>query len=299
MYPRLFGLPLYSLLNTAGIAAAALCAAVLIFFEWRRRRRTAPSILPPDAKRRYNPLYYLTREMRGKFNPVTYLLCCAAVYLLLQPSVYLTGLLLNVTSIAGRLTVLPGGVAFASGVLLVIPAFLLLARLFPGNGRPTAQLELVMPAMALNHVFNRMACFMSGCCFGVPSRFGVVYPNASMASLVYGPGTRVFPNQLLEFISMLLCFLLILFLRFRGKRTLPIFPLVFGAVGFLLGFGMNHSAERLKPIFGFTYPTPFTHLLVFFIGLVFLFLLILENRKAAKTPRRFPQESLAPLKGGS
>ena len=270
----------YTVLNAFGSAAALVFAIVAVLRAWRRRRRE-PSAFPRDDLFSRNLFYQLKKEVRRRrFHPVFFLVCYAAAYLVLMQGIKLAGLLFNVTKVADRVRLFPGGVSYASGVLLFIPVFLLLARLFPGNGRPTEQLELVMPALALSHVFNRLACLMGGCCFGVPSPLGVVYPDTAAASTLYGAGTRVFPNQPIESGIMLLLFVLLLVLRARGRRTLPIFPLVFGAAGFFLGFVMDHSYEPLKPILGFTYPTPFTHLLVFFVGVLFLVLVLREKRKS-------------------
>ena len=268
----------YSLLNTIGSVAALLFVIITALLEWRLRREPPKSLL-----RNYNIFRYLKKKMRRKFNPVFYLFCYAAAYLVLMRGIYLTGILFNLTKVAGRTLLLGGGANYASGVLLFFAVFLPLTKLFPGNGKPTQQLEFVMPALALAHTFNRVACFLDGCCFGIPSRLGVIYPDTAPASTIYGAGERIFPNQLLESSVMLLCFVLLLVLRAKGKRTLPIFPLVFGATGFLLGFGMDHSYELLKPMFGFTYPTPFTHLLVFFVGVVFLLLVKREEKRKAST----------------
>ena len=277
MHQILFGMSAYAVANVLGGVSASLFAIIVVFREWRRRRKEDP--LPRSVLRNYNIFRYLKKDMRRKFNPITYLLCFTIAYLLLLQGVNAAGVLFNVTKVGSQTVVFPGGVAYASGVLVFIPVFLLLAKFFPGNGRPTEQLELVMPAMALAHVWNRLACFLGGCCFGVPSHFGVIYPDTAAASQVYGAGTRIFPNQLLESAVMLLCFVLIMVLRSRGKRTLPIFPLVFGATGFLLGFVMDHSFEYLKPMFGFVHTTPFTHLLVFFVGVFFLLLVMREKKK--------------------
>ena len=276
-----FGSVAYQLLNAIGTSGAFIFAIVTILLAWRRRKREEPPAKNPYL-RHYNPFYYLKKDMRRKFNPVFYLLCYVVAYLVLMQGIRLTAILFNLTKIGSRILLMPGSVNYASGILLFFAVFLPLAKLFPGNGKPTEQLEFVMPALAFAHIFNRLGCFMGGCCFGIPCAFGVIYPNSAAASLTYGAGTRIFPNQPIESAVMLLCFVLLLVLRARGKRTLPIFPMVFGATGFLLGFGMDHSYEKLKPMLGFTYPTPFTHLLVFLVGVVFLLLVIrgrVRNRR--------------------
>lgn len=282
MHPQgLFGMSAYTQINSFGIALAFICVIIMILVEWRRRKREG---LPSsDLPRRKRP------------NPLFFFLCYLVAYVVLVPGAYVAGQLFNITVVLEKVTLFSGGgVAFASGVLLFIPVFLLMAKIFPGNGTPARQLELVLPSLALNHVFNRLACLMGGCCFGVPCEsFGVIYPDSAAASHTYGAGTRVFPNLLLESSIMLVCFVVMLILHYRGKRTLPIFPMVFGATGFVLGFFMNHDHEPLKPIFGFTYPTPFTHLLVFFVGVIFLVLVIREKKRGAATPPPAQEEAQA------
>jgi len=278
MLEQPLGSTAYSLLNTLGSVGALLFAVIAILLEWLRRRKEYPP--PQSLLRDYNIFRYLKKDMRrSRFNPVFFLACYVISYLVLMQGIRLAGVLFNVAVVASKTRVFNSGVSYASGVVLFIPLFLLLARFSPGNGKPTEQLELVMPALALSHIFNRLGCFFGGCCFGIPSHFGVIYPDTAPASIANGPGTRIFPNQPVESAVMLLCFVLLLVLRAKGKRTLPIFPLVFGATGFLLGFVMNHSHEPLKPMFGFTYPTPFTHLLVFFIGVLFLVLVAREKKR--------------------
>jgi len=266
---HLFGMAEYTLINSTGIACAFLSALGMILLEWRRqRKRPAPSEPP--------------LKWRHRFNPLTHLLCYGIAYALLMAGVsFLAPMLLNITYLAGAIRFFKGTINFASGVLVFIPVFLLLARFFPGNGRPTAQLERMMPALAINYFFTRLACFCAGCCYGQPSAFGVVYPDTALPSVTYGPGTRIFPVQPIEFGVALACFAVILILHFRGRRSLPVFPLAFGATGFWVGFASNHVSEPLKPILGFTYPTPLTHLFVFLIGIVFLVLIIGEKRKAS------------------
>jgi len=278
MLSQPLGSTAYTMLNTLGAVVALLFTILSILFErWRRRKANPPTSLLHD----YNPFYHLKKDMRRKPNSVFLLLCYVVAYLALMQGISLTGILFNFAKVGSRTLLLGGGVNYASGVLIFFGVFLLCAKLFPGNGKPTQQLEFVMPALALAHIFNRMACFLGGCCFGIPCPFGVHYPDSAPASAIYGAGERIFPNQPIESFIMLLCFVLLLVLRARGKRTLPIFPLVFGATGFLLGFVMDHSYEYLKPMFGFTYPTPFTHLLVFFVGVVFLLLVMREKKKVS------------------
>lgn len=269
---------IYNTTNTIGAIANILCVMVLILFVWRKHAQAKTATDWPT----WNPLHYLKKDQRHKFNPVWFMLCFLAAYVVLINTLTLTTTLFSPVNVRGSLSFIAGDSSFASGVLFFIITFLLLTLFFPGNGKPTRQLELIFPAFALQHMFNRLACFFGVCCFGVPFRFGLIFPEGTWASLAYGIGARVFPTQLLEATIMLLCFGLILLLQHRGKRTLPIFPLVFGATGFMMGFVMSTSLPsviQLQPLFGFTNPTAFTHLLIFFIGAGFLFLQIMQSKR--------------------
>ncbi len=61
--------------------------------------------------------------------------------------------------------------------------------------------------MPLYGCLARLGCFLGGCCFGKPSRLGVLYPASIFKSTDHNcrkfspspnPGTRVFPIQLIE-----------------------------------------------------------------------------------------------------
>jgi phosphatidylglycerol:prolipoprotein diacylglycerol transferase len=69
-------------------------------------------------------------------------------------------------------------------------------------------LDVLAPSWAIGHGVLRVGCFLAGCCYGVPSSFGVRFPSDSAAYrslLLHDPalldgGTTVplFPVQLLE-----------------------------------------------------------------------------------------------------
>ena len=115
MCPEIFGIQTIKLFAVLGIVVVILYAIVMIFLEWRKHRGTQPPLMPQDPENRYNIRYYLSPEMRGRFNPVTYFLCCVVAYFLLLPSVQLSGYLLNLTVIDGKLTSFGTDVIFASG----------------------------------------------------------------------------------------------------------------------------------------------------------------------------------------
>jgi len=71
---------------------------------------------------------------------------------------------------------------------------------------------LILPLML---GFRRIGCFLGGCCFGLPSRIGVLYPehvredfpeDRKQNPLLIPPATRVFPIQLVESLFSLALF---------------------------------------------------------------------------------------------
>jgi prolipoprotein diacylglyceryltransferase len=76
------------------------------------------------------------------------------------------------------------------GVELGCAAALALAR-----APVLAHLDLLTLGLCALLAVGRVGCFVSGCCFGVPSSFGVVYPEACHGP---GPHPRRFPVQLVE-----------------------------------------------------------------------------------------------------
>jgi len=101
----------------------------------------------------------------------------------------------------------------------------------------------------------RIGCFLGGCCYGAPSRLGVIYPVEIFAPVDgcrrFRPGTvpygRVLPVQLLESVGALLLFSA-LFAWLMQQSTppgsaLPFFLLGYSALRFVLDFWRPTSAR--------------------------------------------------------
>ena len=89
-------------------------------------------------------------------------------------------------------------------VLFIVPMTCLmiwLLRIPMGLGLDLA--GLILPLML---GFRRIGCFLGGCCFGLPSRYGVLYPEHMLENYpedrkknpLLIPTERVFPIQLVE-----------------------------------------------------------------------------------------------------
>ena len=266
---------IYDITNAIGVAAHILCLLGLLLWTWRQHAKAGTATNWTTWK----PWCYFSKAERRKFNPATFLLCYGAAFVALAFSLEWVNFVFNRAVIRGEVRLFPGSVTFAGGVLVFFAVMLVLVPFFPGNGKALRQLQLAMPGLALHHAFNRIACLLASCCYGIPHRFGIVFPDLSIPSLLYAPGTRVFPSQVIEAGVMLLLFGLLLWLQLRGKRHVSIFPLVFGLTGFLLGFMRSPTLEPLPPMFGWLYPTPLAHLMVFGVGVALLILTLATKEK--------------------
>ncbi len=109
------------------------------------------------------------------------------------------------------------GTVFASAVLLPL-IFRLIYRSDAEN-----KLDVMAFFFTIQHVCNRIGCFLQGCCYGIPATglLSVRFPE--------NPPYRVFPSQLFEASLMLLLFILQCVLYKKGKRVFNITMFLFGA----------------------------------------------------------------------
>jgi phosphatidylglycerol:prolipoprotein diacylglycerol transferase len=102
------------------------------------------------------------------------------------------------------LAVWDGGLTFYGGVLAALPVSWLYVR---SKKLPYWELsDLAAPAFALGVGLGRIGCFLSGCCFGLPSNlpWAVRFPPHSFAGQVYG--CPLHPTQLYESAFGFACF---------------------------------------------------------------------------------------------
>jgi len=67
---------------------------------------------------------------------------------------------------------------------------------------------IVAPYLALGISIARIGCFFNGCCYGIPCRFGFIFPENSPAGYAF-PNQPLFPTQLVSSIDLFLIFLLL------------------------------------------------------------------------------------------
>lgn len=101
----------------------------------------------------------------------------------------------------------------------------------------------------------RIGCFLGGCCYGVPSRLGVLYPDSIFQTQTgcrsfspgSNPGQRVFPVQLAEALGNGVLFVALFSWAFSEKTSsglvLPEYLLGYSILRFFLDFVRRSSAR--------------------------------------------------------
>jgi phosphatidylglycerol:prolipoprotein diacylglycerol transferase len=125
-----------------------------------------------------------------------------------------------------------GGATFYGGFILAVAGAVVYIR-----KRKLAFLlvaDACAPSMALGFFFARIGCFLSGCCFGHPTKsgIGIVFPPHSPAGY-YCAGLAVHPTQLYDSLYGLItaCVLLLI------DRKRPFTGFTFGMLCILYGAG--------------------------------------------------------------
>ena len=139
------------------------------------------------------------------------------------------------------LALIRGGFVFYGGLigaLLMIVWYVKMYRI------PVFQmLDALIPSVPLAHAFGRVGCFCAGCCYGVPSEWGV-YFNASETA---PHDVKLLPVQLIEAGCNLLLFAVLLLLsrcfQKKGGFLTGVYLLGYAVIRFVLEY-FRYDAER-------------------------------------------------------
>ncbi|MBU1905778.1 MAG: prolipoprotein diacylglyceryl transferase [Candidatus Omnitrophica bacterium] len=91
-------------------------------------------------------------------------------------------------------------------------------------------LDLIMPFVALGQAIGRIGCLLNGCCYGIPSRFGIYFP---------GHESPLVPTQIYSSLILLLIFISLRFLQDRTHKQGQIFlayTLLYSSARFFIEF---------------------------------------------------------------
>lgn len=122
----------------------------------------------------------------------------------------------HIKQIFGYLVQIFGGMVYYGGFLGACAGLLIYTKFSKAVKREQV-FDLFAVCIPLFHVFGRIGCFFSGCCYGVESKFGfVVHGNTLIPEL---NDVRRLPVSLIEATCNLLIFLVLLRMFLKGKET--------------------------------------------------------------------------------
>ena len=125
--------------------------------------------------------------------------------------------------------VLNGGFVFYGGVIGAIISICVLSKYMKVDTRK--MMNFVVPCFSFFHAFGRLGCFLQGCCYGVPSSFGVCMAGESI---------KRFPVQFVEALALLAITGILLIIESekckeaKKYELLPIYLLLYAPIRFVL-----------------------------------------------------------------
>jgi prolipoprotein diacylglyceryl transferase len=112
-----------------------------------------------------------------------------------------------------------GGLVFYGGLIGAVLATWMYTQQHKLNFLHLA--DVLIPSVAIGHVFGRLGCFAAGCCHGMPTGiegFGVVFTDpGTVVARNHLLGIPLHPTQLYDALGELIIFVVLIFLR-RRKR---------------------------------------------------------------------------------
>lgn len=102
-----------------------------------------------------------------------------------------------------------GGIVFYGGLFGVISGIIIVSKYRNSNSKDI--LNIVIPAVPLFHTFARIGCLLSGCCYGIEWKWGVIMSDE--------PDVIRFPVQFAESICNLFIFMVIIFWEYKRKTS--------------------------------------------------------------------------------
>ena len=118
----------------------------------------------------------------------------------------------NYNSILDIIALWQGGATYYGGLILAIAGAVVYLRVKKISFLKIA--DICSPSIAAGIFLTRIGCFLSGCCFGLPtdSSLGVVFPPGSPAGNIY-PHLHIHPSQLYSSFYGLVILVLLLLLE--------------------------------------------------------------------------------------
>lgn len=175
---------------------------------------------------------------------------CAVVYVMIGAAVGAKALFIVVSwkeivrLKLSLLEIIRGGFVFYGGLIGGATGLFIYGRQF--KLKLTDYTDVFATVLPLGHAFGRVGCLFGGCCYGVEydGVLSVVYESSPNYFTPLGVG--LFPTQLLEAVSLLclFCVLLVLFLKDKARGYFaPIYLGAYAVLRFVLEY-FRGDAER-------------------------------------------------------
>lgn len=169
------------------------------------------------------------------------------------------------------LRVWEGGMVFYGGLFFSLAFSLLYIKIYRLSLLVIA--DCAAPAISIGLAIGRIGCFLNGCCYGIPSNFGFVFPPESPAGQAF-PNQILFPTQLLSSLNLFIIGFFLDWLRRNKKmqeKLLPFFLIFYSLHRFLVEF-LRGDTDIL-----FAGLTLFQLVSIFLAGGSFFFLIFLKR----------------------
>lgn len=125
------------------------------------------------------------------------------------------------------------GIAFLGGFIGGFIGFVLLFPAFVG--KQVLMIEVMnelAPSIIVGHAVGRVGCLLAGCCYGKPSKWGIIYEAGTPAYSNYG-AVKLFPVPMVEIILLLMLFFIVLAKR---EKAAFIYLTGYAVIRFFLEF---------------------------------------------------------------
>lgn len=146
-------------------------------------------------------------------------------------------------SLAGGIPHWTWAMTFYGGLFGGVIAFLLMYKFYYRRSNPSIIKELLIIApcgITAAHGFGRLGCFLSGCCYGIPTDawFGIQFP---------GMAQKVIPTQLFEMIFLFILSIILGILAFKNitRYTMPIYMIAYAIFRFVIEFFRGDERGQL------------------------------------------------------
>ena len=129
-----------------------------------------------------------------------------------------------------------GGMVLYGGLIFSLAFSIYYIR---AHGLPFGRIaDCAAPAIALGLGIGRIGCFLNGCCYGVPSSFGFIFPPTCPAGNIF-PNQPLFPTQPISFLNLFLIGLILHLFRKKAiapNRLLNLFLIFYAIHRFFIEF---------------------------------------------------------------